>query len=169
MAITVVVQLCLLILSTASLVKPLTTPNGNTMSLAQLLHPPSSSSPFKNVTIFPRPQPQAGGPNPTPPTEPIYCITKPRLHRINEITCTPMIGPLIHNEPACLVRKSYSAPVTEFGESPCHIELRKSEAKGVILISDEQIGHAAVAVLQKCEEKGGAGWGQFESESGWCK
>lgn len=35
------------------------------------------------------------------------------------------------------------------------------------MISDAQVGHAAVAVLRQCEGAMGAGWGQFVSQSGW--
>ncbi|KAI4235319.1 MAG: hypothetical protein L6R40_006492 [Gallowayella cf. fulva] len=139
------------------------------LSLPQHLHlPPSSSNPFTNTSLSsPLSAPIRGDPEPQPLPERISCITKPRLRRITPQTCALTIEPLVNNPPASQVRKYYSAPLTRIGGSPCHIELRKSVGKGVIRISDEQIGYAAFDVLKACEAKGGAGWGQFEHSWGW--
>ncbi|KAL8854343.1 MAG: hypothetical protein Q9221_000830 [Calogaya cf. arnoldii] len=146
--------------TTIILATPLTT-----TSPAQLF-PAPPSNPFTNVTILPT---KITNPlnRPTPPTDPIYCIRKPRLQRISELLCAPILAPLIDNGRASVVRKRYTAPITSFGGSPCYIELRNSERGSAIMISDEQVGYSALAVLRECEETMGAGWGQYESQSGW--
>ncbi|KAL8881956.1 MAG: hypothetical protein Q9198_000952 [Flavoplaca austrocitrina] len=156
------VHLLISIITSSSLATPLTTPSTNRVLSRPLLPNPSKNStttlPFKPLN---RLNP------PVPPAEPINCIRKPRLRAVNAIICAPVLALLIHNPPESLIHKQYTAPVTVFGLSPCHIELRNSEKGSRISITEEQVGNAALAVLQKCEEVMGAGWGQFESSSGW--
>ncbi|KAI4277338.1 MAG: hypothetical protein LQ337_001829 [Flavoplaca oasis] len=152
------VHLLLSIITSSSLATPLTTPSTNRVLSRPLLLNPSKNTttilPSKPLNLL------------FPPAEPINCIHKPRLRPVNAIICAPILALLIHNTPESLIHKQYTAPVTVFGASPCHIELRNSEKGGRISITEEQIGNAALAVLQKCEEVMGAGWGQFESQSG---
>lgn len=105
--------------------------------------------------------------SPTPPTDPITCIRKPRLRHITEQRCAPILAPLLDNPPACKVPRRYTAASTSFGASPCHIELRNTERGSVIVISDELVASSALAVVRECEGEMGAGWGQFQSSRGW--
>ncbi|KAI4219703.1 MAG: hypothetical protein L6R36_008135, partial [Xanthoria steineri] len=134
-------------------------------TLANPLHPPSNRpilSPFP--LLHPSsPNTSTTRQSPTPPTDPITCIRKPRLRHITEQRCAPILAPLLDNPPDCKVNKRYTAAITSFGASPCHIELRNTERGSVIVISDELVGSSALAVVRECEGETGAGWGQFQS------
>ena len=150
------------IITSSNLATPLTLSSTN-----RVLSRPLLFNPFRNTTTILLSKPLNLLNSVTPPTEPINCIRKPHLRHVNAIICAPALALLIHNPPESLIHKQYTAPVTVFGSSPCHIELRNSEKGSRISITEEQVGNAALAVLQKCEEVMGAGWGQFESQSGW--
>ncbi|KAL8931121.1 MAG: hypothetical protein Q9208_000225 [Pyrenodesmia sp. 3 TL-2023] len=122
--------------------------------------PPGSPQPNPLV-------PSLNGPTPLPPDPPIHCLLKPStLLPINEYICALVIHRLMH-PPDSFRRKLYTAPVNILGNSDCHVELRKSEGKSGIWVSDEILAGAVIAVLRECEGKMGAGWALMEGGANW--
>lgn len=107
--------------------------------------------------------------NPLPPEpaiDAITCLDKPKFFHISPATCTAVFGALV-TAPAAQTPKWYHRPKTEFGWSPCHLELRKARGYTSLEITIVELVNAAHTVLTTCEQHQGAGWASLIPEAPW--
>lgn len=65
------------------------------------------------------------------------------------------------------VDRLYPGPTTQFGGSPCYIQLKRAWGETVMRLSMEDVVLAANDVLEQCERYQGAGWAQFFPRLPW--
>ncbi|KAL8631750.1 hypothetical protein Q9189_002559 [Teloschistes chrysophthalmus] len=121
-------------------------------------------------------------PIPPIPTSLIHCLhpTEPPLRRISDDgTCNPILTEILAR-PHAADGRVYTAPVTRLSGPPCSIELRKSEGRMSLRISQQEIAMTAVAVMRYCSGQGdeggrrgsegrdwgGSGWGGLQGDGG---
>ena len=98
--------------------------------------------------------------------QPILCLEKPRMHHIDTDICRAVTNKLLAR-PDAQKMKDYQDSTTDFGESPCHIVLKRSFGHDVMQLTVKEIVLTVNTILGYCNKYQGAGWAQFHPTVPW--